>query len=706
MKKENNQANNISDLLEENRILKEENDHLKSIHTTLLSEYDDKKQNELLNDFVLREYALNKSIESIITLSSSGEIIYLNESTWIRLGYSKEELYQKHISVLDPNFTPELWPQYWASIKKIKTFSFFSHQRHKDGTLIPVEVTPSYMVYNGIEFCISYSKDVSNIKAAEEIITETELLLSSIIINSSESIALSSIEEEGQYRLMYINNTNISHINKLCKTEYTSRDLVGRLHSDLFLNAYLTSVEELESDNQKRKECIETKERIFYEEALRWGDEIIHLESSITPIFNEVGKCTHTLWTARDITEKKKAEEEKEILFNETLTLNEELKANEEELRQILDSTLELNYLSEQNELKLRAIFDSTESINYLLDIKCNILWYNKPANENIKRRFKKNIVLNTDIKEYMDSYLHDSFTSIFEEALKGETIVNEKKLDTKSTKITWIQTTLIPVYKYEDELIGISMTISDITERKKSEEELKKINKELIYQNEQLNQYSYIVSHNLRGPIASILGLTNVFDSPATNAELKDELIKLIKKSTSHLDTIIKDLNIILSQTKEADHARTLVDLATEVSVIQDLQLPQILKAEATFEIDFSKAPSVLAIKSYINSIFSNLVSNSLKYKKRNLPVKISIHSEHIDNTIIITYSDNGLGIDLVMHKDKIFGFYKRFHTHVEGKGMGLHLVKTQVEIMEGRIEIESEVNKGTTFRIILKNW
>ena len=561
------------------------------------------------------------------------------------------------------------------------------------------------MLHNDIEFCIAYSKDIRNIKAAEDIISETEHLLTSIILNSSDSIALSEIEENGNHRLKYINKTNLTHINKLLKTDYTEQDFIGKLHSEIFLSIYHSTIEELEFDNQKRKEAIDTKERIFYEEALRWGDDIIHLASSITPIINNEGICTHTLWMGRDISEKKETEEEKEILFNETLTLNEELKANEEELRQILDSTLELNYLIEQNEIKLRAIFDSSESINYLLDVNQNILWFNRTANENIKRRYRKEIILSTDIKEYMDDYLHGSFIDIFNQALKGETIVNEKKLTRASSKITWIQTTLVPVYKYENEMLGISMTIIDISERKKREEELKRINKELIYQNEQLNQYSYIVSHNLRGPIASILGLTNDYDQPVSTPELKDDLIKLIKKSTNHLDTIIKDLNIVLSETKEGDHSNTLVDLEGELNVIQDLQQAQILKAQAIFTINLNKAPKVLGIKSYINSILSNLVSNSLKYKKQNTPVEISITSELINNNTVITFEDNCLGIDLEKNKDKIFGFYKRFHTHVEGKGMGLHLVKTQVEMMGGRIEVKSEVNKGTIFKIIFKN-
>ncbi|HVD97368.1 MAG TPA: PAS domain S-box protein [Cytophagaceae bacterium] len=702
MKTDNTRTEDLSALREEIERLKEENEHLKNFHHNVFSVHLNK---ESLNQFDFLNYALNNTTESIITITSKGDIIYLNDTTCKRLGYKRSELLNKNISLIDPTFGPDIWASYWEKLKKVKTFSFFSHQKTKDGTLVPVEITPTYLQYNGAEYCISFAKDLSDIKAAEEIISQTEMMLSTVLVNSSESIALSAVEGIDEYRLLYTNATNLKHINDQCNTNFTERDLVGRMHDDLFLNVYNCSQEELNFDNQKKREAIQSGNRIFYEERFRSGEEILHLESCVTPIFNEKNICTHVLWSARDITERKKAEEEKLILLNETLTLNEELKANEEELRQILDSTIELNAHSEQNELKLRAIFDSTQSINYLLDRAGNILWFNKPANENSMRRFNRGIELNKSIKNYMDAYLHEKFDVLFTQAMRGETVFNELKLNSSGGKRTWIQTTMMPVYKDQTELIGISMNVTDISERKKREEELKQINKELIYQNEQLNQYSYIVSHNLRGPIATILGITNVFESKQTTPELKDALIKHIQKSTYHLDTIIRDLNFILSNTKETDHTRTTVELETELSVIQDLYKLQIEKAEAEIDFNFSKAPTIFAIKSFIHSILSNLISNSLKYKKPNVRVLISIRSERKKNIVVITYVDNGLGIDMEQHRDKIFGFYKRFHTHVEGKGMGLHLIKTQVEMMGGRIEIASEVNKGTAFTITLKH-
>ncbi|HSY62199.1 MAG TPA: ATP-binding protein, partial [Cytophaga sp.] len=118
----------------------------------------------------------------------------------------------------------------------------------------------------------------------------------------------------------------------------------------------------------------------------------------------------------------------------------------------------------------------------------------------------------------------------------------------------------------------------------------------------------------------------------------------------------------------------------------------------------NFEKCPDVFSIKSYLHSILYNLISNAIKYKRKYiLPViYISSYMEN-EKEVCIECCDNGLGIDMEKFGDKLFGFYKRFHSHVEGKGLGLHLVKKQVGLLEGRIEVQSVVNKGTTFRIIL---
>ena len=105
---------------------------------------------------------------------------------------------------------------------------------------------------------------------------------------------------------------------------------------------------------------------------------------------------------------------------------------------------------------------------------------------------------------------------------------------------------------------------------------------------------------------------------------------------------------------------------------------------------------------KSYLESIFLNLLTNAIKYRDTNRQLRVNITTKVIDDKLIITFKDNGIGIDLEKNKDKIFGLYQRFHNYPDSKGLGLYLVKSQVESMGGTISVASNVGKGTTFTII----
>ena len=104
------------------------------------------------------------------------------------------------------------------------------------------------------------------------------------------------------------------------------------------------------------------------------------------------------------------------------------------------------------------------------------------------------------------------------------------------------------------------------------------------------------------------------------------------------------------------------------------------------------------------MHSIFNNLIRNSIKYRNPDQQPLITIKSTKENGKIILTFKDNGLGIDLNKHGTKVFGLYKRFHTHLKGKGIGLFMVKAQVEALGGQITIASEINKGTEFTIIFE--
>jgi signal transduction histidine kinase len=167
-------------------------------------------------------------------------------------------------------------------------------------------------------------------------------------------------------------------------------------------------------------------------------------------------------------------------------------------------------------------------------------------------------------------------------------------------------------------------------------------------------------------------------------------------------MDDMVKDLAVILSSRTALNEKRELVNLKDLLSNICGTLDLQIRESKSILNIDLAKdAKTIFTIRSYLESILYNLVSNAIKYKSELRPPLIRISSFIEDEKLVLRVSDNGRGIDLAKQGEYVFGLYKRFHHDVEGKGLGLHMTKSQVETIGGTIEIESAVEEGTTLTI-----
>ncbi len=242
---------------------------------------------------------------------------------------------------------------------------------------------------------------------------------------------------------------------------------------------------------------------------------------------------------------------------------------------------------------------------------------------------------------------------------------------------------------------------VQDITERKIAEEEREKMIADMLQRNRDLEQFAFIVSHNLRAPTANILGFAENLKNETLTPEEEKQLLDGLLTSVVRLDLTIRDINKILQVKHEANDKKELIGLSKLVNDISISITNLILKHHVKIETDFSQIDDIYSLKGYIHSIFYNLISNSIKYSKPDEAPIIEIKSSKINGKTLLTFKDNGLGIDLKANGDKIFGLYKRFHSHVEGKGIGLFMVKTQVEALGGTITINSEPGKGTEFKI-----
>ncbi len=274
-----------------------------------------------------------------------------------------------------------------------------------------------------------------------------------------------------------------------------------------------------------------------------------------------------------------------------------------------------------------------------------------------------------------------------------------------KDGSLFWINFTMIPVTNKDGEHSHWISVQRDVTEIKEKEKEREQLIGELTKNNNDLKQFSYITSHNLRAPLSNLTGLLNLIDDiPIENPELK-ELIEGFSTSTHLLNETINDLVkvIIIKDNPSIKKEKVLIRDVFE-SVFNQLNF-LINIHKPILKIELSEEYIGNINKSYLESIFLNLMTNSIKYRSTTNQLKITITSKTIEDNLIIIIKDNGIGIDMNRNKNKIFGLYQRFHNHPDSKGLGLYLVKSQVESMGGNISVESKVDKGTTFTLTFKN-
>lgn len=249
--------------------------------------------------------------------------------------------------------------------------------------------------------------------------------------------------------------------------------------------------------------------------------------------------------------------------------------------------------------------------------------------------------------------------------------------------------------------LIGIHIDIDDL---KKKEIQLKQITEELMYTNRELEKFAYITSHNLRAPVVNIVSLLEMFDKSSISNSDNLMVIDKINTSVKRLETTLNDLIEVVSAKKITLTEKTLVYISEVCkNVLSNLET-QLIKVDAELKLDFSKADRIVYIKTVLESILQNLITNCIKYRSSERRLMIEITSSEDKNYVYLKVKDNGLGFDSEKFGDKIFRLYERLHYNIEGKGLGLYLIKSQIEALNGKIEVNSIPNEGTVFIVSIK--
>ncbi len=249
--------------------------------------------------------------------------------------------------------------------------------------------------------------------------------------------------------------------------------------------------------------------------------------------------------------------------------------------------------------------------------------------------------------------------------------------------------------------MIGLGM---DITDRKELEDKQTMLLAKLSQQNVQLSDFCNIVSHNLRAPLVNIAMLSEFIENCSDNEERK-QLITSLNNVLDNLNSTFNELVESIQIQEDPEVKSEHLQIHKYLQRILESLEPEISRSGATFTTDIDNAPTIYYPATYFNSILHNLISNALKYRSPERKPEIGISSHRKGNSVYLSVTDNGLGIDMQKHKNNFFKIGKVFHHHPDAKGFGLYMIKAHIEALGGKIWVESAPDKGATFFIEFTN-
>ncbi len=301
-----------------------------------------------------------------------------------------------------------------------------------------------------------------------------------------------------------------------------------------------------------------------------------------------------------------------------------------------------------------------------------------------------------------IDDFIHPDdheLTSATRENMKKSNplFYHENRYLKKDGEYIWLAWTAMPI---EDEKLVFAVA-KEITHKKHLENERQKLLENFTEVNHQLKQLALTTSHDLRSPISSIIMSFDLLDTTKIQDQQTKELLEIIKTTGENFTltlnnylNVLSDKHGIESTIEEIDIEQCLNNMLPPIRFL-------IERNKATIHTDFSEFNTIRFDRTKLESIFLNLISNSIKYRRVNFPPKISIRTEVRNGEKCLIVSDNGMGLDMDRVKDRIFKLHQTFHNHSESKGVGLYLVHNHITGLGGKIDVKSSVNKGTTFII-----
>ena len=275
-----------------------------------------------------------------------------------------------------------------------------------------------------------------------------------------------------------------------------------------------------------------------------------------------------------------------------------------------------------------------------------------------------------------------------------------ENRYVKKDGEIVWLSWTSIPA-PYEQVVYAIA---KDVTIKKKLEEERNQHLENLTLINKELKQLSFTTSHNLRSPVNNLISVFGLLDcTKIRDPEIK-EYIEILKMTAQNLSEVLNNSIDRLIQKDRLPATTENVKISISLNSVLVSIKSLIEVSNVKLVADFSAFDEILFNRAYLDSIFLNLITNSIKYAQPGTTPVISIATAKTSGIKQLIVTDNGIGFDMEKVKDKIFGFNQKIHNHKDSKGIGLYLVYNHIIDLKGSIDVISGINEGTKFIISFK--
>ncbi|WP_165932691.1 PAS domain S-box protein [Flavobacterium cellulosilyticum] len=543
-----------------------------------------------------------------------------------------------------------------------------------DRRVVTIHPVPFYDLKGKITGAVNLMTDITDRIAIEKALQESEKKYRQIVETAQEGIWLL----DKDHNTSFINNRMFDLL-EFKQEEMLNKKICHFLAEDNKEN----TLNELYRINEGHTVHLEAK---FISKS---GREIwTHI--SANPLFDDGNVFNGALAMFTDISESKRVALELER-YNKDLNIQIDLtKKRQEELLNVNKELSDFKFAIDES--CIVAITDQKGIITHANDNFCAISKYTK---EELIGQDHRIISSGYHSKEYIKG--------IWQTIAKGKTWKGELKNKAKDGTVYWVNTTIIPFLDIKGKPYQYVATRFDITERKKAEIDLDLQNKKLIKTNTELDRFVYSVSHDLRSPLTSILGLINFVEAETCEPDTLKHVL-MIRDSVNRLDNFIKNI-LNYSRNNRVSLKVQKIALHKNINEIVNSCMGNPDTKNIDFIIDINEQQPFYTDQIRLNTIIENLLSNAIKYHKEegaNNFIKINCFSDA--NTLKLTITDNGIGID-PKHHTKIFDMFYRLASKKVGSGIGLYIVKDTVEMLNGTITIDSELNKGTSFIITLKN-